>query len=493
MTTTLRKAHGPKVVLVEGDLMFGDLATMVGLRPDRSMLDVLDRPRPWTPNIVSRAVTHHPILDFDVVLAPSESHYAEKVTSRAFADILDALLLSHDFVIVDVATAMGDREIEIFDRAAAIYLLSSPDPVTLTSTRKMIRVFSLLRDPIKKMAVLSNDAPCSQDKITHAQLEAGLGAPIARRIPRGKVDEFDYQSLRTLEPFSPWGEAQRAICEFTRELRNALWTGQPAPGIQAGQRLSNPSFNPYVAVAGKDLSTPPGASPQEANSGVPPVPIPAPVPAPSQASTESSATPEAPVQTPEAAREAARKAKKERLRKTLTERLRISRAIKTEGLPKEIRDPNAVPPPPAPREAPASKAVPLHLPGADPRKRQIGEINILVGDDNVNFRTGLCRALGFEDRLRVIAEAGDGKEVLDLVTVHQPQAVLLDANMPRLSGLHAASSIKKLLPQTVILIMSVQGDKAFIQKAMDSGADHFLTKPFDPEDVSRLLNKFFPQ
>lgn len=468
MATVLRKAHGPKVLLVEGDLMFGDLATMVGVRPDRSLLDVLDKPRPWTPNIVSRAVIHHPVLNFDVALAPSEPHYSEKITVRHFTDFLDAVLQAYDFVIVDVATAMGTREIEIFDRASAIYLLTAPDPVTLTSTRKMIRVFTLLRDPMKKMAVVCNNAPCSENSITEGDLENGLGLPLLRQIPRGRGDEFDYQNLRLLEPFTPWGDAQKVLCELTREIRDALWTGQKAPGILGSRKASAPSFNPYVAIAGKDISGPPQRTEAPSPSPEPVPPVPPVLPDPS---------PPPPPEPREKASSQARESKRDRLRKTLSERLRISRSIKQDRLPKHIQDPSAVP---------------LQPTAGDPRARQIGEINLLVGDDNASFRAGLCRALGFEDRLRVVAEASDGKEALDLVTVHKPHVVLLDANMPRLSGLQAAATIKRLLPQTVVLVMSVQGDAAFIEEAKSQGADRFLVKPFEPEDVSRVLNEFFP-
>lgn len=469
LTTALRKVHGPKVVLVEGDLMFGDLATMVGLRPDRSILDILDKPRPWSPNIVKSAVIHHPVLDFDVVLAPAEAHLAEKVTPKHFVEFVDTLLVSHDFVVVDMASRFGEQEIEVFDRAKGIYLLTAPDPVAVSSSRKMVKVFQLLKDPIKKLALIANHCPAASEELSQEQIEAGVGVPVVATVPRGKPDELSYQNLRLLEPFSPWGPAQKAICEFARELRGALWTGKEAPGTRSDRVISAQSFNPFVAVAGKDLSNPPGASmaPPSAAAARPPSATGAPDPG---------------------------RTTQDRMRRTLSERLRVSRTMLQKDMPSEVRDPNAAPPPPAPPAPPPPAPPPVATRTVAPAShtRQHGKVGIIVADDNANFRTGLCRALSFEERLQILAEATDGQEVLDLAVVHNPEVVLMDANMPRLSGLEAAQALKARHPQTRVLMMSVQGEEGFVKQCLASGVDHFLLKPFDPDDVSRLVNQMFP-
>jgi CheY-like chemotaxis protein len=454
IATALRKLHGPKVVLVEGDLMFGDLSAMVGLRPDCSLLDILDRPRPWGPSTVKHGMLHHPILDFDVVLAPAESHLAEKVTAKCFSDILGCLEQSHDFILVDVATNISDREAEIFDRASAIYLVTAPDPVSVYSTRRLAQVLSLLQKPIEKTALLLNHAPESPCNLSEGEVSAGVGLTVTQQIPRGQPDEFTLESLKLLEPDAPWGDAQKAICKFTRELRSALWTGKPAPGTLTNEEVSAPSFNPFVAVAGRVLESSPTPK-------MPPLP---------KASPPPGASPKGPSIPPR--RPDPKPAKKgrttgrDKLRQTLSERLRISRAIHRG----EMTSGDAGPAPEVPE----------------------GKVGILVADDNESFRTGLCRALGFEDRLHVVAEAADGQQAVDLARSHRPQVVLLDANMPVLGGVEAAKMIRHALPDVLVLMMSVQGEEHLIEEAKAAGVARFLLKPFEPEDVSQAVAECLP-
>lgn len=454
VASALRKLHGPKVVLVEGDLMFGDLSAMVGLRPDRSLLNILDRPRPWGPSTVKHGMLHHPILDFDVVLAPTESHLAEKVTARHFGEILECLDKSHDFILVDVATNISDREAEIFERASAIYLVAAPDPVSVFSTQRLAQVLSLLQGPIKKTALLLNHAPASPCNLTEGEVAAGVGLTVTKQIPRGRGDEFTLESLKLLEPMAPWGDAQKAICTFTRELRGALWTGKPAPGTQSTDKVSAPSFNPFVAVAGKVLeSSPPTPQPK---ASLPPAAPPVP--------PAGSAVPPRPPEAKPA--QAARATGRDKLRQTLSERLRISRSVHRGAM----MSGGAGPAPEVPE----------------------GKLGILVADDNDSFRKGLCRALGFEERLHVIAEAADGQQAVDLARSHQPTIALLDANMPVLGGLEAARMIRHALPNCLVLMMSVQGEEQLIADAKAAGVAHFLLKPFEPEEVSQVVADFLP-
>ncbi len=469
MATALRKLHGPKIALIEGDLMFGDLATMVGLVPNRSILDILDKPRPWTANMVSRAVIHHPILDFDVVLAPAESHLSEKVSSKNFADFLDALDKSHDFVLVDVATNISDRELEIFERASAIYMVTAPDPVTMSATRKMLQVFNLLKSPMKKLAVLNNHPPSSACSLTSSEMKDGLGVPLLAEFPRGKSEEFSYQNLRLLEPFAPWGEAQKQICNFIREVRTALWTGKPAPGTATKQVLSSPSFSPYAAIAGKEISVPLQGAPKPTPAvlGAPPPPP------PFQPSPEPRPTSAPVAQTKE----------NDPMRQTLSERLRISRKLKTSDLPSHVvLNPGAAASAAAPKGSLASGQKPYGH-----------KIRILVADDNEGFRTGLCRALEFEERVHVVGQAQDGQEALDMAAKLSPEMVLLDANMPRLTGLQTAVALKSAMPQVAVLMMSVQDEEELVQKALSNGVRHFFLKPFEPDEISSLIEKLFPE
>lgn len=523
MTLALRKLHGPRVVLVEGDLMFGNLAPMIGLRPDRSILNILDKPKPWTPNLISHAILHHPVLNIDVVLAPPDSHLSEKVKVKDFASFLDTLQSGYDFVFVDVAKRVGDLELEVFERASAIYMVTAPSPVAVQAARKAVNLFTLLRDPIKKLGVISNTAPAAVDELDDRASEGGMGVEMVASIPRGKGDELRYNALKTLEPFAPWGEAQKAICRFARDLRTSLTTGKPAPGVRARSKPKPASFDPFLAVAGEDLSKPPGRSPPRIERDLavsapkptpkiqppPPVkpriptptgsiprlslnsPVPSPSPrSPSEVSGVSgvsgvsnisevsgvsgvSPAPGSPV--PE---EAPAETPKKSLRQTLSERLRISRRVR------KVEATGA-------SKSASAEASP---PRVDARAVKVeGKIGMLVADDNSGFRTGLVRALGYEDQIQVLGEAGNGKDLLDLATIHRPEVILLDANMPEMDGLTAAKELQRRHPNILVLMMSIQGEEPFVEECYKHGVKRFFLKPFEPDQVAQAVEDLFPE
>lgn len=99
------------------------------------------------------------------------------------------------------------------------------------------------------------------------------------------------------------------------------------------------------------------------------------------------------------------------------------------------------------------------------------------------FRQGIKRLLGDMKGIEVIAEAGDGLELLSLLRKQQPQMVILDISMPRLRGLEAAKEIKVGFPQVKILILSMHRNTEYFYNAISSGAEGYLLK----EDADREL------
>lgn len=108
---------------------------------------------------------------------------------------------------------------------------------------------------------------------------------------------------------------------------------------------------------------------------------------------------------------------------------------------------------------------------------------IILADDHVLFRQGIKRLLEDLKGVEVIAEAGDGLELLALLRQSQPQMVILDISMPRLRGLEAAKEIKTGFPQVKILMLSMHKNTEYFYNALSSGAEGYLLK----EDADREL------
>lgn len=105
-------------------------------------------------------------------------------------------------------------------------------------------------------------------------------------------------------------------------------------------------------------------------------------------------------------------------------------------------------------------------------------IRILIADDQTLMREGLQTILSIQDDMEIVGEAKDGEEALQLAAELKPQVVLMDIRMPRMDGLKCTRRIKRLLPDTVLLILTTFAEDEYIVEALASGATGFLLKIF---------------
>ncbi|WP_219506546.1 response regulator [Nonomuraea ceibae] len=110
-------------------------------------------------------------------------------------------------------------------------------------------------------------------------------------------------------------------------------------------------------------------------------------------------------------------------------------------------------------------------------------IRILLADDEAMIRAGVRAILASDPDLEVVAEAGDGREAVDLAISHHPDVALLDIRMPRLDGLAAAAEIRRAAPGTAVVMLTTFGEDDYIAKALDVGANGFLLKSGDPREL----------
>jgi len=101
---------------------------------------------------------------------------------------------------------------------------------------------------------------------------------------------------------------------------------------------------------------------------------------------------------------------------------------------------------------------------------------ILIVDDNQGVRNVLTRILQKGREFRVVGEAEDGSEALELARALSPDLILMDLAMPRVNGLEATRRIKVERPGTKVIILTRYEEDAYRQAATQSGADAFLPK-----------------
>ncbi len=104
------------------------------------------------------------------------------------------------------------------------------------------------------------------------------------------------------------------------------------------------------------------------------------------------------------------------------------------------------------------------------------EITLMLVDDHDVVRTGLRSFLETQPSMRVVAEARNGEEALQQAAQVRPQIVLMDITMPGMDGLEATRRLKALLPECLILALTVHEDKQYFMEMLSAGASGYLTK-----------------
>ena len=103
-------------------------------------------------------------------------------------------------------------------------------------------------------------------------------------------------------------------------------------------------------------------------------------------------------------------------------------------------------------------------------------IKIILVDDHEIVRTGLKMIIAKMPGIKIIAEAENGKQAIDSVRELKPDVVLMDVNMPIVSGIEATRRISQYTPDTKIIILTVHAENPFPAQLLEAGARGYLTK-----------------
>lgn len=130
------------------------------------------------------------------------------------------------------------------------------------------------------------------------------------------------------------------------------------------------------------------------------------------------------------------------------------------------------------------------MPGSDPKK-QPGEITVLVVEDDFRVNEIHCTLVERVPGFTVTAKAFSGDQALRAIAKHSPDLVLLDIYLPDMTGLEIIAKINLLkTPRPDVIIVSAAKDTASVRAAMQAGALHFLTKPFDAKSLTQRLTSY---
>src|ERR1044071_9160289 len=117
------------------------------------------------------------------------------------------------------------------------------------------------------------------------------------------------------------------------------------------------------------------------------------------------------------------------------------------------------------------------------------KIRIVVADDHPIFRDGLCKLLALEEDFEVVAQASDGREVLDVLQQYEPDILLLDLKMPGLDGLGTLQRLQALRNRTRVIVLTASDDKNEFVQAMKLGTSGIVLKQTATELLIKSIRK----
>ena len=127
----------------------------------------------------------------------------------------------------------------------------------------------------------------------------------------------------------------------------------------------------------------------------------------------------------------------------------------------------------------------------DEEGRRSGQAQIVIADDHPLFRAALRQLLSehFDDLVEVIGEASDGREAVEVCLSLRPKVVLMDVQMPNMSGIEAARQIKREAPSTMVLMLTAFESPDYLLEAIEAGASGYVLKHESAAQIADAIRR----
>ena len=114
-------------------------------------------------------------------------------------------------------------------------------------------------------------------------------------------------------------------------------------------------------------------------------------------------------------------------------------------------------------------------------------IKLAIADDHKIFRDGIKMALAGKPHIKMLWEAEDGKDLMHKIALKKPDLLLMDIRMPEIDGINALQLIRKEYEDVRIIVLTMYDDSQMIGKMMEMGANAYLTKTTDPDEIYEAI------
>ena len=117
----------------------------------------------------------------------------------------------------------------------------------------------------------------------------------------------------------------------------------------------------------------------------------------------------------------------------------------------------------------------------------MGPVRVVVVDDHEIVRAGLSALLGREPDIHLVGVAADGEEGVNLIADLRPEVAVIDYSLPRMSGIEVCDEIVRRFPETAVIVLTTYLSDDVILRSVEVGAQAFVYKDVDAEDLKRAI------
>lgn len=110
-------------------------------------------------------------------------------------------------------------------------------------------------------------------------------------------------------------------------------------------------------------------------------------------------------------------------------------------------------------------------------------IKLVLADDHEIVRAGIRRLLSINNSIKILDEAENGEDLVDIVKYHRPDVVLTDLMMPKLNGIEALKKIRELEINCQVILLTAYEDSFHLENALEAGADGYLSKDINAKEL----------
>jgi pilus assembly protein CpaE len=222
--------RGQRVLLVDLDLQFGDVAIMLAVEPERTLHDLLTSPGSLdSEKIAGYAVRHKG--GFDVLAAPLKPEDAESISDSRIAELLDAARTGYDAVIVDTSPFFHGAVLATLDRTDTLLMLCTPDVPTLKNVKLTLQTLELLSFSTDKVRLVLNRAN-ARVGFRASQIASVLEHGVTEELPDDETVAISVNRGEAAVLFKPTAPFSQAVATLASHL------GAGAPPQPAKKRFA---------------------------------------------------------------------------------------------------------------------------------------------------------------------------------------------------------------------------------------------------------------